>query len=59
MSDKQNETTDEAFKRGFDEANNQYHPVMKSDDGTQLYAKEQVQMCQCDGSLHKYGMGCD
>lgn len=40
-------------------AQDEYHLVYKTKDGIQLYAKKEINICQCDGSLHQYGLGCD
>lgn len=41
------------------EAKTVYYPVREMRNGTILYAKKKFTLCNCDGSLHEEGIGCD
>lgn len=37
---------------------NKFYHVYTTSDGIKLYAKENIDMCCCNGSLHVAGFGC-
>ncbi len=50
-------TKSENKKEKFNKKDKYYH-VWTIEHGIKLYAKEDVELCCCNGSLHLKGLGC-